>query len=137
MIPGPCGMIKGRTDQNTGGALLEFSMRTAIHGKSRVSSAIFVCHNQQNFNKGFTPVTVAQWVRRGSSSHRVVHAGGSIPVGDSYQICYSAMIFISVLLGLMDFSYIVILCGRPNSCCQQHLSVLICLIILRFVFMKA
>ena len=27
-------------DQNTGGALLEFLVRTAMHGKSRVSSAI-------------------------------------------------------------------------------------------------
>ena len=33
------------TDQNTDGALLEFSLRTAIHRKSRVSSAIFVCDN--------------------------------------------------------------------------------------------
>ena len=29
-----------RVDQNTGGALLEFPVRTAIHGESRVSSAI-------------------------------------------------------------------------------------------------
>ena len=29
-------------DQNTGGALLESSMRTAMHGKSRVSSVISV-----------------------------------------------------------------------------------------------
>ena len=34
-----------RRDQNTGGALLEFPMRTAMHGKSRVSSAISVCDN--------------------------------------------------------------------------------------------
>ena len=34
---------------------------------------------------------------------------------------FSAMIFISVLLGLMDFSDIVMLRGRPNSCCQQNL----------------
>ena len=33
---------------------------------------------------------------------------------------FSAMI-ISVLLGLMDFSDIVILRGRPNSCCHQNL----------------
>ena len=32
-------------DQNTGGALLEFPMRTAMHGKSRVSYAISVCDN--------------------------------------------------------------------------------------------
>ena len=40
------------------------------------------------------------------------------------EICtnfFSAMIFISALLGLMDFSDIVILCSRPNSCCQQNL----------------
>ena len=30
------------TDQNTGGALLEFSMRTAVDGTSRVPSAISV-----------------------------------------------------------------------------------------------
>ena len=34
-----------RADQNTGGALLEFPLRTAMQGKSRVSSAISVCDN--------------------------------------------------------------------------------------------
>ena len=34
---------------------------------------------------------------------------------------FSAMIFISVLSGLMDFSDIVMLCSRPNSCGQQNL----------------
>ena len=40
-----------------------------------------------------------------------------------YTRCFffSAMIFISGLLSLMDFSDIVILCSRPNSCCQQNL----------------
>ena len=39
-----CEMISlTMADQNTGGALLEFPMRTAVHGKSRVSSAISVC----------------------------------------------------------------------------------------------
>ena len=33
----------------------------------------------------------------------------------------SAMIFISVLSGLMDFSEKMILCNGPNSCCQQNL----------------
>ena len=28
--------------------------------------------------------------------------------------------FISVLSDLMYFSDVVILCGRPNSCCQQN-----------------
>ena len=31
-----------RADQNTGGALLKFSMKSAMHGTSRVSSAISV-----------------------------------------------------------------------------------------------
>ena len=31
------------------------------------------------------------------------------------------MIFISVLLGLMEFSDIVMLHSGPNSCCQQNL----------------
>ena len=52
-------------------------------------------------------------------------------------IILSAMMFISAFLGLIDFSDIVVLCSRPNSCCQQHLKCFICLsIILRFVFMK-
>ena len=35
----------GRADQNMGGALLEFSTRTAMHGTSCVSSAIYVWNN--------------------------------------------------------------------------------------------
>ena len=65
-------------------------------------------------------MVVAQWVRHWSSGHRVVQAEGLSPGGDIYQIL-PAMIFISVLLGLMDFSNAVILCSRPNSCCQQNL----------------
>ena len=42
------------------------------------------------------------------------------PGGDIYQN-FSAMIFISVLLGLIDFSDIVMLGSGPNSCCQQNL----------------
>ena len=34
-----------RPDQNTGGALFEFPMRTAMHGNSRASSAISDCDN--------------------------------------------------------------------------------------------
>ena len=37
--------VTSRADQNTGGALLKFPMRTPIHGKSRVSTAISVCDN--------------------------------------------------------------------------------------------
>ena len=49
----------------------------------------------------------------------MVQAEGSSPGGDTYKIFFSAMIFISVLLDLMDFSDI--LCSRPNGCCQQNL----------------
>ena len=51
----------------------------------------------------------------------MVQAEGSTPCGDTYQTFFSAMIFISVLLGLMDFSDIVMLRSRPNSCCQKNL----------------
>ena len=37
------------------------------------------------------------------------------------RLFFSAMILISVLLGLMNFSDIVILCSGPNSFCQQNL----------------
>ena len=66
-------------------------------------------------------MAVAQWVRSWNSGHRVVQAEGSSPGGDTYQTFFSAMIFISVLLGLMDFSDIVMLRSRPNSCCLQTL----------------
>ena len=45
----------------------------------------------------------------------MVQAEGSWSGGDTYQT------FFSVLLGLMDFSDIVMLRSRPNSCCQQNL----------------
>ena len=80
-------------------------------------------------------MAVAQLVRRWSSGDRVVQAEGSSPGGDNYQ----ALIFISVLSGLMDFSDMVMLHSWPNSCCQQNLKCLICLyyrIMVRFVFMK-
>ena len=66
-------------------------------------------------------MAVAQWVRRWNSDHRVVQAEGSSPGGDTYQTFFSAMIFISVLLGPINFSNIVMLCSGPNSCCQQNL----------------
>ena len=58
--PGACSVLWGRTDQNTGGALMEFSMRTAMHGLSRFSSAISVSDNQQNFTASLSLVTIAQ-----------------------------------------------------------------------------
>ena len=52
----------------------------------------------------------------------MVQAEGSIPAGDSYQtFFFSGMIFVSVLVGLIDFSEIVMLRSGPNSCCQQNL----------------
>ena len=50
----------------------------------------------------------------------MVQAEGSSPGGDTYQN-FCAVIFISVLLGLIDFSHIVMLGSGPNSCCQQNL----------------
>ena len=50
----------------------------------------------------------------------MVQAEGSSLGGDTYQN-FCAMIFISVLLGLIDFSDIVMLRGGPNSCCQENL----------------
>ena len=51
----------------------------------------------------------------------MVQAEGSSPGGDTYHTFFSAMIFMSVLLGLMDFSDIVMLRCRPNNCCQRNL----------------
>ena len=63
-------------------------------------------------------MAVAQWVRRWSSGHRVVQAEGSSPGEDIYQFLFSASIFISVLLSLVDFSVIVTL-----ILCNQNLKV--------------
>ena len=74
-------------------------------------------------------MAVAQWVSRWSSDHRVVQAEGSSPSGDTYQTCFSAMIFISVLSSLIDFSDIVMLRSGPTVLANKTLkiSVLICL----------
>ena len=50
----------------------------------------------------------------------MVQAESSSPCGDTY-LNFSAMIFISVLLGLIDFSDIVMLGSGQNGCCQQNL----------------
>ena len=57
----------------------------------------------------------------------MVQSEGSSPGGDIYQSIFSAMIFILVLSGQMDFSDIVMLCSRPNVVASKTLSVLICL----------
>ena len=52
-------------------------MRTTMHWKFRVSSAISVCERLV-----FSTVAVPQWVRRWNSGHRIVQAEGSSPGGD-------------------------------------------------------
>ena len=79
-----------------------------MHAKFRVSSARPVCDHLQNFMTSFSTVAVALWARRWSSGHRMVQAEGSSPGGDIYQFLFSAMIFISVLLGIINFNDIVI-----------------------------
>ena len=79
-------------------------------------------------------MAVAQSVRRWSDGHSVVQDEGSSPGGDTFS--FPAMIFISVLLGLMDFSVLVMLCSRPNSCCQQNPKCFDMPLRLIFVFMK-
>ena len=49
---------------------------------------------------------------------------------------FSAMIFISVLLGLIDFSDIVMLRIGPNGCCQQNLNCFNMPLFVRFVSMQ-
>ena len=51
----------------------------------------------------------------------MVQAEDFEPLVEIFTNFFSAMIYISGLSGLMDFSDIVILCSRPNSCCQQNL----------------
>ena len=50
-----------------------------------------------------------------------MQAEGSSAGGDTYQTFFSAVIFISVLFGLIDFSDIVMLHSGQNSCCQRIL----------------
>ena len=66
-----------RSDQNTGGALFEFFMRTAMHGTSCVSSAISICHNK--ISPHSLTGGVAQSVRRWTRDHRVMQSVGSSP----------------------------------------------------------
>ena len=51
----------------------------------------------------------------------MVQAEGSSPGWRYLSNIFSANIFISVLLGLIDFSDIMMLRSGPNSCCQQNL----------------
>ena len=53
-----------------------------------------------------------------------------------YTKFFSAMIFISALLGLMELSDIVVLCSRPKLLSTKPLMFWYAFIILRFVFMK-
>ena len=66
-------------------------------------------------------MAAAQWVRHWSGDHRVVQVEDSSPGGRHISNIFSAMIFISVLFGLIDFSDVMMLRSGPNSCCQQNL----------------
>ena len=124
-----------RADQNMGGTLLESPMRTDMHRKSHILSAISVELNCLQYlfaiiskiSDGFPSVAVAKWVRHWSSNHRVVQAEGSSPHGDVYQFFFSNDFYFTFISGLMDFSDIAILCSRPNSCCQQNQNILMSL----------
>ena len=50
------GSVVTRADQKTGGALLEFSGRTAMHGKYRVSSAIKATSHSTIFDIPMRPM---------------------------------------------------------------------------------
>ena len=93
---------------------LKFPMTTAMHGKSRVLSAISVCDNQQNFK-----MVSRQWRSLSGLGVGVVITGWcKLKVRARVEflpIFFSAVIFISVFSGLMDFNDILILCSRPTK----------------------
>ena len=73
-------------------------MRTEMHGKSCISSAMSVSDDKQNFKISFSTVAVAQWVGCWNNGHGVVQAEGSSPGAvEIYTNFFSATIFISVL----------------------------------------
>ena len=100
-----------RADQNTGSALLEFSMRTAMHGASYVSSALSICHNYQNFATIPSLETPTRWVRCWTVDHRGGLGESSKALGDYAftKICFSNDFYFSFIPGLVDFSAISIL----------------------------
>ena len=66
----------------------------------------------------------------------MVHAGGSFDPGWRFLPIFFSNDFYFSFLGLMCFSDIVILRGRPIVIANKTVSVLICPIILRFVYIK-
>ena len=70
-----------------------------MQGKSRVSSAISVSDNKQNFKIGFSTVAVAQWIRHWNSGDRVVQVESS-----SLDVPFSFSALIFLISVLMDFS---------------------------------
>ena len=113
-----------------GGALLESPMRTAIHGKSRVSSsAISVelnClqylfyHDKQNLKQ-----LSYLWRWPSGLGVGVVIIGlckmkVRAHVGMFTISFFSNDFYFSFVLGLMDLSDAAILSSGPNSCCQQN-----------------
>ena len=81
-----------RADQNTGGALLEFPMRTAICTGNLAFRLqyLFAIIDNKGSELVLSTVVVAQSVRPWSSGHRVVQTEGSIPGGDTYTKFFSA-----------------------------------------------
>ena len=89
-----------------------------MHETSRVSSAISVCDNYLSFISILLLAAIARWVRCWTTDQRVVLGESSRPLGDCAFTSFSNDLHLSFMLGIMDFSDIVILCNRPN-CCQQ------------------
>ena len=67
---------------NTGGALLQFSIRAAMQMTSCISSAISVWTNWQNFTPSSSRAAIAQCVRRWAIDHMTVQGVSSRPLGD-------------------------------------------------------
>ena len=80
-------------------------------------------------------VEIARWVRRWTVDHSAVLIESSRPPGDFpfTEVCFCNDVYISFMLGLVDFSDIAILCNGPNDCYQQNLKRLFSF---RFLFMK-
>ena len=70
--------MSSKEDRNTGGTRLEFSMRTAMHGASSVSSAICICDNYQSFSSIWLSVAITRWVGRCSTNLRVLSGESSV-----------------------------------------------------------
>ena len=71
--------VPNRVDQNTGHALLKFSVKIVMHGTSPVSSAVSVDYIYQIFTTAYSLEVVALLVRRWSLNHEVRPSKNSSP----------------------------------------------------------